>query len=802
MSQPAACPDDDQLREYAAGRLRAESFSNVATHLQSCLKCRLQVFAGEPTIEDDGPHSFRFDLTGDTLDDSERINPRTDYDAKLNRDDADSAVRYLFPDRQGSGLGWLGNYEVEYELGRGGMGIVFKGFDPLLHRVVAIKIMAPQLAVNERARLRFSREARAVAAINHPNVVTIHAVSEHKDVPYLVMEYVAGESLEERIRHRRPLPLLEIVRIAAQIADGLAAAHAVGTIHRDVKPANVMLENSVDRVKISDFGLAQVALDCADLTPTNQVLGTPSYMSPEQVEGGEVDARSDLFSLGCVIYAMVVGHSPFMGNHMLDVVRRVSDLDPPALDDVDKNIPRPLADLVERLLEKEPRNRIQSAAEAAEELRRLLATESQEPSREPTPLFSSSRRRRRWRSLPRRRTVVATLAIVAAIGLGAGLWKYAPRWPGKNEVAVKTPPSPTGLLTVSHDATADFSSLREAVEYAGPGATIRILDDGRYEGPIALTRTRPRNGLTIESPRGATLVASKKHADDGRDVLLKIDGTTGVTVSGLNMECEADQHAVVFYRDVAGTTLQDLRISQPDGSRKAAIFLTDGTHGSAESPLRLKGLDLTAGNLGIYMGHENKGGAVSSIRIEGSRIRGGGSLVIMGDEIHDVVVSGCVLADGGNGFVLNITDANPVADVAIRNNTLLGVRSWISLGASRPELQSFSVACNLIVDCDAMETWRHDLAALGPRWFHGNVWGGAKGVQGAEFVARVVDEVDLASFDSSNPDYLRPVDPASVMVKDPATGENTFAGAFPPQAETPPSQSSPPLAVTPAGKHP
>jgi hypothetical protein len=681
------------------------------------------------------------------------------------------------------------------------MGIVFKGFDPHLRRVVAIKVMAPQLAINERARLRFSREARAVAAINHPNVVTIHAVSEHKDVPYLVMEYVAGESLEERIRHRRPLHPVEIVRIAAQIADGLAAAHAVGTIHRDVKPANVMLENSVDRVKIGDFGLAQVALDCADLTPTNQVLGTPSYMSPEQVEGGEVDARSDLFSLGCVIYAMAAGHSPFMGSHMLDVVRRVSDLDPPRLDEVDPSIPSPLADLVDRLLQKEPENRIQSAGETAEELRRLLAEESLEPSREPTPLYSNPRRRRRWRPPPKRRTVGLLLGLVAAIGLAAGAWRFAPR-PWQGGIAARTPPSPTGLLTVARDEAADFADLREAVEFSGPGATIRILDDGRYEGPLVLSRARPRDGLTIESPRGATLVASKKHASDGRDVLLKIDGTTGVTVRGLNMECDADQHAVVLYRDVSGTTLEGFTITQPDASRKAAIFVTGGTHGSRESPLRLKGLDVTAGNLGIYLGDENKGSVVSSIRIEGSRIRGSGSLLIMGDEIHDVVVSRCVLADGGNGLVLNILDADPIADVAIRNNTFFGLRSWISLGDSRPDLKSFSIGRNLVIDCDAMYTPQHDLTAVGPRWFQGNVWEGARGVPDADLVARVVGEVRLLSFDSSNSDYLRPADPASVMVKDPATGENAFAGAVPPRGETPKAQPPPPPAAIPAGKQP
>ncbi|MDR3620431.1 MAG: protein kinase [Paludisphaera borealis] len=782
MSQPADCPDDNQLREYAAGRLRAESFSTVAAHLRSCTRCRLQVFAGEPTIEDDGPHSFRFDLTGDTLNDAETINPRTDFDARLNQDDADSAVRYLFPDRQGSSLGWLGNYEVEYELGRGGMGIVFKGFDPLLHRVVAIKVMAPPLAVNERARLRFSREARAVAAINHPNVVTIHAVSEHKDVPYLVMEYVAGESLEDRIRHRRPLPTLEIVRIGAQIADGLAAAHAVGTIHRDVKPANVMLENSVDRVKISDFGLAQVALDCAELTPTNQVLGTPSYMSPELVEGKEIDARSDLFSLGCVIYAMVVGHSPFIGSHMLDVVRRVSDFDPLPLDEVDPSIPKSLAALVSRLLEKEPKNRIQSANEVADELRRLLTTESLEPSRDVAPLLSQPKglfSQPERRGLLKRGAVVGLLGVVAVAAIALAWWRPSVSSWFRPQPVVRSGNQP---LTVSHDGGADFTDLRKAVEQAKPGSTIQILDDGRYEGPIIITPLQRLSGLTIESPRGATLFAAEKEI-----TLLEIRDTPGITVRGMRIECGREQHGVVLYKNVSGMVLDKLQIDQPAGSRKAAVFLTNGTRGSAESPARLSELDVTSGGLGIVLGGETLGAAISSVRIERCRIRGAGLLIILENDIHDVTVSECILSDGQIGVTLDVTGADPAANIMIRNNTFFGLNSWISLGKSRDDSTNLSIARNLIIDCDGTNPSRHDLSVVGPRWFEGNVWRGGRGVAGAGFVARVVDDVPLLSLDPASPDYLRPADPATISVKDAATGGSAFAGAVLPRHEAPTS---------------
>jgi serine/threonine protein kinase len=796
MSRSPDCPDDDQLREYAAGRLRAESFSAVATHLQSCMRCRSQVFAGEPTIEDDGPHGFRFDLTGDTLSDAEKTNPQTAYDPDLDRGDGDSAVRYLFPDRQGDLLGWLGDYKVEYELGRGGMGIVFKGFDPHLHRVVAIKMMAPQLAVNERARQRFSREARAVAAINHPNVVTIHAVSEYKDVPYLVMEYVAGESLDDRIKHRRPLPPVEIARIAAQIADGLAAAHAVGVIHRDVKPANVMLENSVDRVKIGDFGLAQVAIDCADLTPTDQVLGTPSYMAPEQVEGRNVDERADLFSLGCVMYAMVVGHSPFIGSHMLDVVRRVSDFDPKPLDEVDPTFPAPLSALVSRLLEKDPDDRLQSAEEAAEALRRLLADRSFESSRKLrplgrlTPLLARPLSGRRGRGLLKRlkqknRAFLAGLiGFVAVLGLAGWRW-----FPSMVKTATKTTRvarvTETGapLVTVALEGGADFSDLRKAVDQAPPGAVIRILDAGRYEGPIVLYGGRRISDLTIDSPKGAKLFAAERAVAP-----LEINNRPNVTVRGLRIECAPDQHGIVLRRNVSGTSLEKIRIDQTADTIRAAVYLTNGTHGSPDHPLRLSELDVTAGALGIVIGEEVHRSAITSVRIERSRVRGVGLMLLLEGEFRDVIISENIFTDGRYGLILNLTDSDPAADVLIRNNTFFGLKYWIYLHDSRTDLTNLSIARNLILDCEGVHPSSHDLADVGPRWFHDNVWRTSTTGVGVDSVARVVPVVPLVSTDLDSPDYLRPADRATVTMKAPATGAPDYAGAVAPRPPaSPPS---------------
>ena len=187
---------------------------------------------------------------------------------------------------------------------------MLKARDAKLERLVAVKVLNPDLASNGPARARFLREARSAAAVTHEHVVTIHAVDEANEMPFLVMEYILGVSLEDRIQRSGHLKVEEILRIGMQAASGLAAAHAQGVVHRDIKPSNILLENGVERVKITDFGLARVVHE-AQLTQSNIVAGTPQYMSPEQARGELVDHRSDLFSLGCVLYAMCVGRSPF-----------------------------------------------------------------------------------------------------------------------------------------------------------------------------------------------------------------------------------------------------------------------------------------------------------------------------------------------------------------------------------------------------------------------------------------------------------------------------------------------------------
>ncbi|MFO0848279.1 MAG: serine/threonine-protein kinase [Gemmataceae bacterium] len=328
--------------------------------------------------------------------------------------DADEPLDFLDPSDTPGSLGRLGHYEVREVVGRGGMGAVLRAFDERLHRVVAIKVMPPALATSATARKRFVREARAQAAVTHDHVVTIHVVEESGRLPHIVMQFVAGQSLQDRLDRSGPLPLAEVLRIGMQAAAGLAAAHAQGLVHRDVKPANILLENGVERVKLTDFGLARAA-DDASLTQSGAVAGTPAFMSPEQAEGKPLDHRSDLFSLGSVLYAMCTGRPPFRSGSAMGVLKRVCEDTPTPVREANPEIPDWLAELIGRLHAKDPAGRFQSAAEVAELLGRHLAR-VQHPSVVPLPAGppAEAPRPRRHRWAVAAAAVVATLAVLGA----------------------------------------------------------------------------------------------------------------------------------------------------------------------------------------------------------------------------------------------------------------------------------------------------------------------------------------------------------------------------------------------------
>lgn len=275
----------------------------------------------------------------------------------------DASLAFLGPTTRSDSLGRIGHYEVLQILGKGGFGIVYRAFDDVLHRVVAVKVLSPQMAVTSPARKRFLHEARSSAAVRHENVVQVYEVGE-TPLPFIVMEFIPGETLQQRLNRVGPVDVSEVLRIGKQIAEGLAAAHATDLIHRDIKPANVMIKGG-QKAKITDFGLARAA-DDATMTQTGQVAGTPLYMAPEQANGEKLDHRADLFSLGSVLYQMVTGRPPFRAESTLAVLKRVAEDTPRPIREIIPEAPPWLCEIIPKLHEKKPDDRFQSARELAD----------------------------------------------------------------------------------------------------------------------------------------------------------------------------------------------------------------------------------------------------------------------------------------------------------------------------------------------------------------------------------------------------------------------------------------------------
>jgi eukaryotic-like serine/threonine-protein kinase len=325
--------------------------------------------------------------------------PATEQMASAEAGPASAAtdLSFLAPSSVPGSLGRLDHYEVLEVVGRGGMGIVLRARDTKLERIVALKVLAAPLAASGTARQRFIREAKAAAAIRDEHVVAIYAVRDDAPVPYLVMEYIDGCNLEALQRRGGPLEVKEVLRIGIQVASGLAAAHRHGLIHRDVKPANILLENGVQRVKLTDFGLARAA-DDASLTQSGLIAGTPLYMAPEQAAGEPLDARADLFSLGSVLYELCTGRPAFRAPTTVAVIRRVCDAAPRPIREVNPDVPEALCRIIDRLHAKKPAARPASAQEVADLLAGLLADLSVVPiSNVPDPKARSKRAsQRRW----------------------------------------------------------------------------------------------------------------------------------------------------------------------------------------------------------------------------------------------------------------------------------------------------------------------------------------------------------------------------------------------------------------------
>ena len=458
MGPGPSCPEIRELQRFALGEVSEREMEALEQHLSGCCRCveamhtlpgsdtLVEALRGQPKAleAEDAPVQQMIRR----MDDWQRPAAEASAEQTAALGEADSAaeeasvprppppvqppeaeeVRALLGPAQGPDeIGRLGGYVVVRVIGAGGMGIVLEAHDPGLRRRVALKVMRPALAVSAAARQRFLREAEAAATVEHDHIIHINQVGEDRGVPFVAMPLLRGESLEDRLRRDGLLPVPEALRIAREAAEGLAAAHRRGLIHRDVKPANIWLEarpgepggfhktqdkpprSCGGRVKLLDFGLARAADEAGSLTQPGTIVGTPAYMAPEQARGEAVDARSDLFSLGCVLYRLCTGVLPFRGATSMQVLSALALDQPQPPRALNPAVPPLLNELVMRLLAKRPDERPPSARTVIEVLEALEREQAATNCLAPA-----------GSKLPRRRSRLVVALIVAAGLLLAG----------------------------------------------------------------------------------------------------------------------------------------------------------------------------------------------------------------------------------------------------------------------------------------------------------------------------------------------------------------------------------------------
>lgn len=267
----------------------------------------------------------------------------------------------------------VGRYQMREMIGQGAMASVYKAFDPEINRTLAIKLLKPELCHEEEYRIRFVREAKGAGVLSHPNIVTVYDVGGTEHQPYIAMELIEGPTLGEIMKEKKQLPLKTIIEIGIQLAKALGYAHGKGIVHRDVKPGNIMMVKGSNTVKVADFGICRIeGSEATQMTRVGDMLGTPNYMSPEQVLGQQVDSRSDLFSTGVVLYELLTGSLPFLANTMVSVALKIVKEDPESIDKLRPNLPLSLRRIVDRCLKKPPEKRYQTGEELAAALIAVL----------------------------------------------------------------------------------------------------------------------------------------------------------------------------------------------------------------------------------------------------------------------------------------------------------------------------------------------------------------------------------------------------------------------------------------------
>ena len=390
----------------------------------------------------------------------------------------------------------IGKYDVEERVGEGAMGVVYRALDPVLKRRVAIKVMGEAFAQNDDLRERFLREAQAAGSLQHPNVITIYDFGEVNGHLYIAMEFVEGQDVAELLSHQVPLSLVAKLDIAIGVLQGLAFAHKRGIIHRDIKPANIRVDAD-GNARIMDFGVAHFA--SSNMTRTGVMIGTPSYMAPEQITSGSVGPHSDIFSVGAVIYELVTGTSPFGGGSLQAVMYRVLSEKPASPGTLVPGLPPKLSEIVLRALAKEPSQRYASALDMANDLLAVRASLDERSSPGTLSLRATiesaldERRTSAFKAVRRRRFALAGGGIVAAVVLVLSGWLLARR---------TSTSSPTSVVTAADQHRSDSAVASSTAGSATPATVPTVEQPGESQRPE--TRPSPRDRAPASAPDSKT----------------------------------------------------------------------------------------------------------------------------------------------------------------------------------------------------------------------------------------------------------------------------------------------------------
>ena len=775
------CPSRTTLRDLAAGCLTGNDAERLREHLDLCEHCRQVLGRLEPTeralpTAGDPPETVQDPASSATV----TYEVPTQPSALPPGCEDPPDLSFLAPTARPDSLGRIAHYEILGILGCGGMGVVLKGFDPKLDRVVAIKLISPRLANSDRARRRFLREARSAAAISHVNVVTIHSVDEEHGLPYLVMECLVGRSLKERIEAGPKLEPREVLRLGMQMAEGLEAAHLQGVIHRDIKPANIMLLDRGAGVKITDFGLARVELDLAEMTSAEQVVGTPAYMSPEQIRGEALDPRSDLFSLGCVLFAMVAGRSPFQGRHILEIGRKITDEEQAPLHLIDPAVPRPLSDLVGRLLQKAPDDRPATAREVAAELRRLLddpdleigTTVAARPAIKGVPRQSRWSRTSWW-------VAAGVVLLLAALALARLVLPERGRTgrPGDRETVARRPTmGPVVLVGLGPEA--DFRTLPQALSFVSrPGTTIRLTEPGVYHGAARIEEPDRLRGLTIAGGPGVVLTAPGR-----QNVVAKVADTADVTLRDLTILSGVEQFGLEVDGSASGLELANIAFRKvdedPGADYWAQVWFAPGAHGTAAAPIRFRGCTFGPWPTGLVLQGDSHR-TIAWVTIEGCRFESRLRQLEIIRAAHHIRVVGNLFLNGRDALLLDSLEPDLCREITIANNSFYRTTNWLVPANSSRDLEGVVVVNNALFEPGDLDTPGGGLAALAAAGWR--IAGNVAEREGPESpLAARHRRLDVLSRDPSDARFLRPA-AGSLLATSGLGGEwPAYAGACAP----------------------